>query len=88
MKDSPAQLYMFTPTIVLPMGDGSYRVTHGKPQEWLSTAAASRLCGISQATMSRWARDGVVTSRRMGPQRFQIQADSLKKFLEPFNHLK
>jgi len=87
MKEAPGQLYMFTPTIVQSMGDGSYRVTHGKPQEWLSTRGAASLCGVSMDTMGRWVRDSLVTARRMGPHRYQVEASSLAKFLRPFNYL-
>jgi excisionase family DNA binding protein len=87
MRDAPGQLTLFAPVTVIPRGDGTFVLRPEKPQQWLSTRAAARLCGISQDTIARWARDGRITARRMGPSHYQIAADSLRKFLEPMNHL-
>jgi excisionase family DNA binding protein len=54
----------------------------------MSTHSAARLCNISQDTISRWAANGTIEARRMGPKVYQINVDSLRKFLEPYNHLK
>ena len=86
--ETAGQLYLFAETTITPRGDGTYVVKVGKPKQWLTTREAARVCGISQDTIARWCRDGLITARRMGPSRYQVDADSLRKFTEPCNHLK
>ena len=52
---SSEQLPLFTvETVVIPQGDGSYMVRAGKPvlgPEYIGTAVAARLLGLSQRTI-------------------------------------
>ncbi|MBN2069135.1 MAG: excisionase family DNA-binding protein [Opitutales bacterium] len=88
MSSSGEQLYLFSPVSIQHRGDGSYLVKVEKPQQWMLTRDAARLCGVSQDTIARWSKDGLIEARRMGPRRFQVNVDSLKKYLESYNHLK
>lgn len=88
MRDTPGQLTLFAPVDITPRGDGTYVLKVGKPKQWLSTREAARITGRSRDCITRWCRDGTVVARRMGPTQYQVDAESLRKFLEPFNHLK
>lgn len=89
MKDHPDQLYLFQDYEVIPRGDGSYVAKPtGKPQRWLWVGEAARLMRVSEDSVRRWAREGLITGRRVGMKKYQIEADSLRQFLEPMNHLR
>lgn len=88
MRDSPGQTFLFQRTTMLPLGDGSYKVCPvGKPQQWMWVKDAADLMGVSTESVRNWARDGLIVSRRVGLRKYQIEAESLRKFLEPYNHL-
>lgn len=89
MKHEPSgQLYLFQPVEILPRGDGSYVLKPGKPQQWLWVAEAAELMRISPDAVREWIAKGLVVSRRCGLRKFQVEAESLRKYLEPYNHLK
>jgi len=88
MPDTPKQTLLFQRTVMIPTGDGSYKVIpEGKPQQWLWVKDAAHLLGVSTESVRNWARDGRIVSRRVGPRKYQVEMESLRKFLEPFNHL-
>lgn len=88
MRDSPGQTYLFQKTVMVPLGDGTYRVApEGKPTRWLWTKDAAAIMGVSAESVRNWARDGLITARRVGLRKYQIEYESLRRFLEPYNHL-
>lgn len=86
-RDAPGQTWLF-PAEVLPRGDGSYVVVPGRPQEWLWVRDAARLAGLSPSAMLRWAMapGSPLVSRRAGRRKYQIEAASLRRALEPHNY--
>lgn len=76
-------------TEVISLGDGTFKVCPvGRPVEWLWVKDAAKIMGVSSESVRIWARAGLLKSRRVGLRKHQIEADSIKAFLEPYNHLK
>jgi hypothetical protein len=74
---------------LLPRGDGSYTAKPvGKPQQWWWVREAAEFCRVSPAAVRAWAREGLIVSRRAGRRKYQVEAESLQQFLEPYNHLR
>lgn len=74
---------------MVPLGDGTYKVApSGKPQQWMWIRDAAELMGVSAESVRNWARDGHIVARRVGLRKYQVEAESLRRFLEPYNHLK
>lgn len=81
--------FAFVPQ-VLPRGDGSYVVTPGRPQEWVTIREAAALCRMEESAVRKWAHDpraGLVV-RRVGRRKLQIEAASLLKATAPWEHLR
>lgn len=86
-RDHPDQLYLFARTEVISLGGGNYKVITHKPEQWIWTCEAARICNVSQDAIRDWIHKRLVVGRRMGPRRFQVRADSLEQFLAEYNHL-
>jgi len=89
MRDAPGQTLLFQRTVMVPLGDGTYRVVpEGKPQQWVWIRDAAEQLGVSMESVRNWARDGHIVARRVGLRKYQVEMESLRKFVEPFNHLR
>ena len=62
---------------IIPRGDGSFILKPAKPTQWLWAREAAKQCRVSSRTIIRWIESGRIKGRRMGPQRWQVDASSL-----------
>ena len=62
---------------IIPRGDGTYTLKPSKPTEWLWVREAARESRVSSKTVLRWIRTGYVIGRKVGVQRWQVDAASL-----------
>lgn len=65
---------------LLPRGDGSFILKPNKPVEWIRTARAAKMLGVSQQTIVRWWKSGHITGRRVGERIVQISVQSLSDY--------
>lgn len=80
---------LFQAVEMLPRGDGTYVARPvGKPKQWLFVKEAAAMTRMSPDAIREWIAKGLVTSRRCGLRKYQVEYESLKQFLEEFNHLR
>jgi len=55
----PAQTsFTFAAPVVTALGGGDYKISAGKPIEWLPTTAAARLLHCDKSSLRRWIAEG------------------------------
>lgn len=84
-RDPAQDSFSFGPAEVTPRGDGSYLVRPGKPVQWLWVKEAARLHRVSADAIRDWITAGLVTGKRVGRRKYQVEAESLAKFIRPDN---
>lgn len=87
-KQDPRQLELFLPMEAIPRGDGSYTLRpKGPPQRWLWVREAAALLRVSPDAVRDWIERDLVTWRRAGRRKYQVELSSLEKYLRPHNGL-
>ena len=71
----------YTPPIVLPLGDGTYRVAPGKPVERLTMDQACQMTGLSRRDLRDMLDDGFLHADRPAARRYWFFAEELHLFL-------
>jgi excisionase family DNA binding protein len=72
----------FCPQIVLPLGDGSYRVAAGKPVERLTMDQACQMTGLQPRDLREAVEEGDLHAYRPRPRRWWFFAAELTAYLE------
>jgi hypothetical protein len=64
---------------VIPQGDGSFRVSPGRPVCKVTVRVAARLAGVSIHTIYRLRDAGLLRGERLSPKKILIDVDSLQQ---------
>ena len=80
--EDPAQLSLFSvPCELLPLGDGTWRVVPGKPQEKLTVRQAAKLLSISASGVRRLYHAGELEGVQPTPRTLRLFAASMEAHL-------
>lgn len=50
--------FLFATPVVTAIGGGDYRISAGKPVEWLPTSAAAKVLHCDKSSLRRWIAEG------------------------------
>lgn len=78
-------LFLWSPSVVVPQGDGSVIVRPGKPIEYLTPLQFSKAVGYSRSAVYEQIGSPSIPERfirRVGPRLIKIQAAAVPHFLE------
>lgn len=82
MKPAVKPRVFFSPVIVLPLGDGTYRVAPGRPVERLTMDQACQMTGLSRRDLRDLVEEGDIHAQRPAPRRWWFFAEELAAFLQ------
>lgn len=58
MKTTAQTSFLFATPVVTALGGGDYRISAGKPVEWLPTTAAAKVLNCDKSSLRRWIAEG------------------------------
>lgn len=87
--DDPSQLTfpVFCP-VVIPMGNGTFKMEVGKPVFWLSPKQMAAQFGVVRETVYLWIQDGTIPPglwERGGKLKLRISSEAVAVLREKFN---
>jgi hypothetical protein len=79
------QLTLWTPTLAIPQGDGTFVVKPGKPVEWMTPAQFAGAVGLHRNTVYTYLGSPALPERfidYIGLRKIRIQAAAVEYFKE------
>lgn len=74
------QLGFLFPTVMTPLGDGSFKLSPGKPVSEMRVVKAAEYLAVSESSVYRLIDCGLLRARRAMPHRLMVSVESIEQY--------